>query len=209
MLKLLISISSCEYFEVNGLNQPLRDTWLPEAKSLGCDYKFFHGTGSNPAKDIVVLPVDDGMGGLTEKAKAKAKWAYENGYDFVFSCFPDTYLRPERLLVSDFAQYDYYGRLHQHPGSPKYCQGGPGYVLSREACRLIFTEGTSYLNDDCWLGDVMHKAKAKTGDNRRFTYVGPGPLKSNDSITNHLSTQPGGYTIHSVRIEHQRWLDSL
>lgn len=207
-MKILVSISSCEGFEVAGLNQPLRDTWLPEAVKLGIDYKFFHGNGARGKDDVVVLPVDDGMGGLTDKAKAKARWAYENGYDFVFSCFPDTYLRPERLLTSSFRNYDYYGRIHQHPDGPPYCQGGPGYTLSRAANCLLFTDTTSYLNDDCWIGDVLHKAGVRRGDNRDFTYVGPGPIKGNTAITNHLSTQPGGYTIRSVHDEHKRWLDS-
>src|SRR5579885_2679274 len=70
-MKILISISSCEIFEKSGLNDPLRETWLPDAVKLGMDYKFFHGAGSTEKEDVVVLPVDDSLGGLTEKAKAR------------------------------------------------------------------------------------------------------------------------------------------
>jgi hypothetical protein len=209
MSKLLISISSCEYFESNGLNQPLRDTWLADAKTLGIDYKFFHGRGATPKEDVVVLPVVDELYGLTEKAKAKAKWAHDSGYEFVFSCFPDTYTCPERLLTSGFENFDYLGNLYKFPDSiAAFCQGGPGYILSRRACEVVFSSHESYLNDDCFIGDLLHKAGMRGVHNEGFTAFGPGPLRSNSSITNHLSTQPGGYTVNSVRIEHERWLAS-
>ncbi len=208
MPRILIAISSCESFETSGLNQTLRDTWLPEATKRGIDYKFFHGEGSRAKDDVVVLHVDDGIGGLTDKAKAKLKWAYECGYDFVFSCFPDTYVCCERLLSSGFEKYDYFGRLHQHPDGPPYCQGGPGYFLSRKACEILFKTKSSYLNDDCWIGDVMHNSEICREGSKDFSHMGPGPLKSNTAITNHLSTQPGGFTKDSLAQEHRRWLDS-
>ena len=207
-MKILVSISSCEAYEKAGLNDPLRETWLPDAVKLGMDYKFFHGAGSTPKDDVVVLPVDDSLGGLTEKAKAKAKWAVENGYDFVFSCFPDTYACASRLYSSDFRSFDYFGRIHQHVGGAPYCQGGPGYFLSRKACEILYKNETSYLNDDCWIGDVLNTPGILRGDSRDFTYVGPGPVVGNTSITNHLSTQPGGFTAAGMRAEHQRWLGS-
>jgi hypothetical protein len=204
----LIAISSCEYFENNGLNEPLRQTWLPDAVRLGIDYKFFHGQGSTPKEDVVVLQVEDRLFGLTEKAKAKAEWAVKNGYDFMFSCFPDTYTCPERLLKSGFENYDYFGNVNQHPGGMPYCQGGPGYVLSNRACERIYKHPTSYLNDDCWVGDVLSGADVLRGDCKDFTNCGPGPMKGNTSITNHLSTQPGHYKADSVYAEHRQWKDS-
>jgi hypothetical protein len=209
MSKLLISISSCEYFEKNGLNQPLRDTWLAEAKQLGIDYKFFHGNGATPKEDVVVLPVVDELYGLTEKAKAKAKWAVDSGYEYVFSCFPDTYARPERLLQCGYEGADYVGNVHQFPNGPPFCQGGPGYILSKRACEAVYTCPLNYLNDDCFIGDVMESSGMTRINHAGFTAFGPGPLSSNRSITNHLSTQPGGYTVNSVRDEHRRWLESL
>lgn len=202
-MRVLVAISSCQWFEDHGLNQPMRDTWL-----VGVDYKFFHGNGSKEGSDIVVLPVEDGMGGLTEKAKAKAKWAFDQGYDYIFSCFPDTYAVPERLFRSGFENCDYLGREHQHPGGAPYCQGGPGYFLSRKAMQTLFTNTTSYLNDDCWIGDILNTPNIRRVDSREFQHVGPGPLKTNRSITNHLSTQPGGYVGTNMYAEHKRWQDS-
>lgn len=209
MSKLLISISSCEYFEKNSLNQPLRDTWLPEAARLGIDYKFFHGKGASSRPDVIVLPVVDELYGLTEKAKAKAKWAFDSGYDYVFSCFPDTYTCPRRLLDCGFEDADYLGNVYQFPDSPAFCQGGPGYFLSRKACELVFSSPLSYLNDDCFIGDTLYKAGITARDHKGFTAFGPGPVRNNNSITNHLSTQPGGYTVRSVPDEHKRWMESI
>lgn len=176
---------------------------------MGIDYKFFHGSGATPKNDVVVLPVVDELYGLTEKAKAKAKWAFDSGYEYVFSCFPDTYTRPERLLVCGFEGFDYVGNVFQFDDSAPFCQGGPGYILSREACEAIFNFPLSYLNDDCFIGDVLQRAHMKRRHHPGFTAFGPGPTKNNSTITNHLSTQPGGYTNKSVHDEHRRWLESL
>lgn len=208
MPKTLISVSSCEFYEVNGLNNPMRETWLPDAIRLGADVKFFHGSGSTPKCDVVMLPVEDALHGLTVKAKAKARWAVDNGYDFVFSCFPDTYACAERLLKSGFEKYDYFGNVYQFSGSASFCQGGPGYFLSRKACEILANEPSAYLNDDTFIGDILFSRGVHPFDCRRFTSFGPGPLRSNDSITNHLSTQPGGFTGQNMRDEHSRWLAS-
>jgi hypothetical protein len=209
MSRILVSISSCEAYEKGGLNDPMRQTWLWDALKCGMDYKFFHGAGSAPKDDVIVLSVDDSLGGLSEKAKAKARWAVDNGYDYVFSCFPDTYACAARLISCNFSHYDYYGRVHQHVGGPPYCQGGPGYFLSRKACEKIASTPGSYLNDDCWVGDILNVPYISRGHNPNFTYVGPGPLKNNTSITNHLSTQPCGFTPEGMLAEHRRWLGSL
>jgi hypothetical protein len=206
-MKVLVAISSCQRYEDSGLNNPIRETWLPALSSIGWDYKFFHGEGSTPKDDVVVLPVEDALFGLTEKAKAKLKWAYSN-YDYVFSCFPDTYAVPERLLTCGFEYSDYLGNVYRFPKSSAFCQGGPGYFLSRSACLRVFSCSKSYLNDDCFIGDVLDSEQVKRIDHRGFTAFGPGPLKSNQNITNHLSTQPGGFTAEGMKAEHRRWLES-
>lgn len=207
-MKILAAISSCQSFEDSGLNTPQRETWIPIAESLGITCVFFHGNGAKEKQNVVVLPVDDGMGGLTEKAKAKAKFAHDYGYDYMFSCFPDTYLCPGRLLGSGFEFFDYLGNVYQHPGGAPYCQGGPGYVLSRNAMKALYQESSSYLNDDCWIGDVLQKSNLRRGHSDRFSNLGPGPLRANEAITNHLSTQPGGYVGTNMHAEHRRWIDS-
>jgi hypothetical protein len=170
-------------------------------------YKFFHGSGATPKEDVVVFEeVPDGMCGLTEKLKAKCRWAVSQGYDYTFSVFPDTYMCPERLLS---IVGDYVGNRYQFPNCAPFAQGGPGYLLSRRSCEILANEPSSYLNDDTWAGDVLHKAGVHLINDQCFTAFGPGPQKNNYSKTVHLSTQPGGYTGENLRQEHKRWLESL
>lgn len=207
-MRTLIAISSCQSFEDSGLNDPIRHTWGADAKKLGMDVVFFHGQGSTPKEDVVVVNVVDEMYGLTEKLKAKCKWSVEHGYDAVFSCFPDTYASAQRLLDSYKVPQDYLGNVYQFSGSEPFCQGGPGYFLSRRACEILSKDQTSYLNDDCWASDVLSKHGIHPIHDARFTAFGPGPLKSNDSVTVHLSTQPCGYTGENLLQAHRDWLKS-
>jgi hypothetical protein len=132
-MKVLIAVLSCELYRTNGNNQALRDTWLPSI--VGADYKFFMGQGSTCSEsDEVYLDVPDDYGHVTYKTRAIYKWALEQGYDYIFKCFSDTYVCPDRLLRSGFENYDYVGNFACRPqGSFAYCTGGAGYWLSKKA----------------------------------------------------------------------------
>jgi len=204
----LVALSSCQAYEDLGLNQPLRDTWLTELPE-GWDYKFFHGRGSNSREDVINLDVVDELYGLTEKAKAKFRWAISEGYDYIFSCFPDLYARPERLRDCGFRNHSYFGTTaHNCPG-PAYCQGGAGFFLRTDAAKLVADSRESYLNDDCFVSGILRQHGIIPVHDDRFKYLGPGPLKSNDVVSNHLSPVPGGYTREVMLGEHRRWLESL
>lgn len=209
-MKILIAISSCEKFEYN--HQSMRDTWLAEATSLGMDYRFFLERDANTKPDAVVTDSDDW--GMTDRLKAKLKWALSRDYDYVFSCFPDTYARPDRMLRCGFDKYDYFGCVYKHPGpsSTPYCQGGAGYLVSHEVMDIVSKEPFSYLNDDCWLGDVLHGKKIRRGHSVDFRQWDGSPLKDNTIITSHLSHASNSlgvpYTAKFMYDEHQKWLDS-
>jgi len=67
-MKILILILSCVQHELNGYNQALRDTWLPEATRLGMDYKFFIGDGQASEEDeTLVLETFKNSGVYTQK----------------------------------------------------------------------------------------------------------------------------------------------
>jgi len=212
--KILIAISGCESYERSGFQQPMRETWLKDAVALGMDYKFFHGKGGTPKEDVVVVDCDDAYFDLTSKLKEKCKWALDNGYDFMFSCFPDTYANAERLLQCGFDSFDYFGDLLYHPNGD-YCQGGAGYFLSRRAFEYAAKHPSNYPNDDCWLGDRMRENTAlKRGDSRYFVHAGAsplaGPLKNNLVVSCHLSPyEPNGYQPEQMYRKHELWRQSV
>jgi hypothetical protein len=138
-MKVLIAVLSCELYRINGNNQALRDTWLPSIK--GADYKIFMGQGSTiTLPDEVYLDVPDDYSNVTYKAKEMYKWAASKDYDYVFKCFPDTYVCPERLLRSGFEKYDYSGNFACTPPTGAYVCGGTGCWISKKACSVLISK---------------------------------------------------------------------
>jgi hypothetical protein len=188
----------------------MRDTWLPEAVRLGIDYKFFHGVGAKRKDDVVIVNANDGYYDLTSKTKEKVKWALVQGYDYMFSCLADCYAVPERLLSSGFEKYDYFGDVFCHPNGNPYCQGGPGYFLSKKAMEILNDDPTNYPNEDCWVGDVLCRhPEIKREDSKDFVWCGhiddAGPTKNNTHITAHLSNAGGGYRPELMYAKHEQW----
>ena len=216
-MKLLIAVSSCSQYEDN--HQSMRDTWFPEAVRLGMDYKFFveleNSSGrffaepASPTKPDTIAVV----GSMTDRLKFKLKWAMDHGYEYAFSCFPDTYARPERILTSGFDKHNYFGNVYCHPGGKPYCQGGAGYLASRKVMEAVSHNSTSYLNDDCWLWDAMYRAGILPTHSDGFKQWDGSPAKSNAIITSHLSHVSNSlgvpYTATFMYDEHQKWIDSV
>ena len=171
-MRVLIAISSLKQYEDN--HQAMRMTWLGDAIKAGMDYRFF-------LSDTI---------SMTDKLKQKMNFALKQCfYDYMFSCFPDTYACPERLLLSGFESFDYFGSVfkYDNPGSTLYCHGGAGYFLSRKAMEIAANNPTSYLNDDCWLGDVLSREDVSLGHTEDFRQHEGSPLRSNNVVTSHLS----------------------
>jgi hypothetical protein len=197
----LIAISSCEAYEQSGMNTPMRETWLPDCVRLGMDYKFFHGTGSTPKEDVVVVPSGDDYYTLIDKAKEKVKWAIEHKYDHVFMCTADTYAG-ERLTLCGYEKYSYFGGVCTHPDYGVYCQGGAGFFLNREACEVLSKDtDTPYVpttgSEDTWVGMALKKAGILPTFSPDFigfpssrydiTDVQEGPRIGNNIVALHLS----------------------
>lgn len=197
MPKTLIAISSCQLYEDKGWHDAARQTWLPEAKALGFDYKFFFGRGAKEKDDVVVVDSHDAYYDLTTKQKEKIKWAIFQNYDYVFSCLADCYASAERLRNSGFEKYDYFGDIYCHPGGIPYCQGGPGYFMSRAACDIVAAASSNYPNEDCWTGDVLAGHSLVRQSSKDFVWQGHipgfGPAPNNTHITAHLSNADGGF----------------
>src|SRR6185437_16635772 len=89
-----------------------------------------------------------GYGSLPFKTVGVCKYAAENGYRWVFKCDDDTAVYAERLLVEIMENSaDYAGYRHAEVAS-----GGPGYILSDRACRIVYTQGNN--PGEVWAEDV-------------------------------------------------------
>ena len=209
MPRILVALSSCQLYEDRGWHDAARQTWLSEAKKLGIDYKFFFGRGAKEKEDVVVVDCHDGYFDLTSKQKEKIKWALFQNYDYVFSCLADCYASPERLLSSGFEKYDYFGDVYCHPGGVPYCQGGPGYFMSRAACEAVAAATSNYPNEDCWTGDILAGHPMARGDSKDFVWQGHlpgfGPSPTNTHITAHLSNADGGFRPELMWEKDRQW----
>lgn len=107
-----------------------------------------------PKDDEIVLDCPDIFRYLPFKTKYSHKYAIDHGYDYVFQCFTDTYVIPERLLSSGFEKHNYSGWVH-HSAYGDYCTGGPGYWLSAKACKALITEPITHWAEDANTGKTL------------------------------------------------------
>jgi hypothetical protein len=248
-MRVLIAISSCELFERNGCNDACRETWLkdiPEGSSL--EYRFFVGsriqTNASEAEgcadvcgnlssarlaevpDIELIDCFDDYGHLTSKTQVSLRWAAERNYDFVFRCFPDTYVRPERLLSCRFELFDYYGDFRgEFLGKQNYASGGAGYFLSSTAYKHlldapitgVWRDDITPYAEDLWVGnrlgvDWPSKKLRYFDDTNRFLNKGQSywPNKNNKVVTSHLScgTPNEKYRKEMMYAAHNSWRQS-
>jgi len=246
-MKVLIAISSCGDFESNGNNQAMRDTWLQDLRRYmwgtvqepNCrpiDYKFFFGVGQGePELDdsVILREVPDDYGHLTYKTRASLIWAHREGYDFVFRCFPDTYVRVDRLMACGWEQHDYLGDFRREEGgrtdggtgeyrptlqeAQNYASGGAGYWLSRKAftCLLdqpvtgVWRDTITPYAEDLWVGNRLGKCGITLNyfDDARFVNHGSDfwPKPDNQAITAHMSCPAGRYYKEAMYAAHEIW----
>lgn len=235
-MKSLIAISSCGDFESNGNNQALRETWLNDLSPYSrLHYKFFFGVGQNAPEledSVILSDVPDDYGHLTYKTRASLRWAHAEGYEYVFRCFPDTYVRVDRLMRCGFEIADYHGDFRSEEGgrpdggtgklmptlqqAQNYASGGAGYWLSRKAFSFLLDapvlgvwrdDLTPYV-EDLWVGNILGKCGTllRYFDDTRFCNHGSRmwPNPGNDVITAHMSC-PERYDKSSMYAAHAAW----
>lgn len=196
-MKILIAILSCHARPFLRLAQ--RETWINDV--AGADYRFFLGRPAvDPPEDhCVYLACEDTYAKLTSKTHAMVKWALAEGYDFVFKCDDDTYIRPDRLLSSNFAGDDYSGftggRWGDVPGPDgrqivyAYAQGGAGYWLSRRALAIVAEHMlVKEYCEDCAVGKTLAlHGIAPILDARYCAKIGPRELSHPDARANYIT----------------------
>ena len=216
-MKLLIAVLSCWLCELNGDNDSVRDTWLKDVPS-DVDWRFFHGTGesrypgSNRKVSIAdirsikagteILKSPEAYEHLIERAQELYTWALYLDYDFVFKCYPDTYVDVPALLSSGFEKHDHFGHIHTADGTARgdgtffkhgFLGGGEGYWLSRRACEIIAnaTPNPEPVGEDLWVGEVLGAAGVPMVDHRGY---GSGVTLHGSIRQKPVDYRPGVYT---------------
>lgn len=208
-MKPVILISSCARDKDGGYHDAIRNTW---AHGSAIPYFFILGEGnvSNWAEEVVMYGVPDDYKSLPYKTREGHRWAMQQGFDYIFQCFTDTYIRPERLLASGFEGHDYLGNFSEpEPGFGAYASGGAGYWLSEKASKILCLSEIDHWAEDLWVGRVMGKHKVKASHDPRYWIRGGQSHKKNDAITVHLSQGTDNYSPQWMHQQHKWFLASF
>ena len=152
----------------NDQTQAVRETWGADVAAFeNVDLRFFYGRPRDgyprqPLADEIFLECPDAYGSLPKKTVGVCKYAADNGYKFVYKCDTDTYVNVEKLLIEILQnQFDYAGYLHGD-----VCSGGPGYLLSHWACKVIATQGNNPVHwaEDVHVANTLKNAGIKATD---------------------------------------------
>lgn len=165
--KILIAVKCCHIRQ--DFADASRQTWIKNLRGIDC--KVFYGHGQHELKDDEVqVDAPDGYYDLATKMYEMICWAYKQGYDYVLQLDDDTYVRPSRLLQSDFFNNDFVAGVSvgiEHNRLFQYVNGqsasGPGYWLSRKSMEIISNSprpGHGW-PDEPWVGQVLERSGVK------------------------------------------------
>src|ERR1700741_38971 len=105
-MKTLVAIKSCHKHAER--RKACLETWLNQLD--WSDFFFLIGEPTkNILPDSLMCSVSDAFADIAPKIKCACEYALNENIDFMFVCDDDTYVRPERLLRSQFENHDYVG----------------------------------------------------------------------------------------------------
>lgn len=197
-LKVKLAIKSCH--RNADRRQAQLDTWLPE---LDADFFFLVGKPVEDIPDVLSIPVSDAFEDIAPKVHAACHYALNENTDFLCILDDDTYLRPERLLNSNFWKADYIGFMRTsglfYNQEIPYAQGSCLW-LSRRAMEHVLRSKVMVpgVIDDGALGRALVDRVQFTHDYRY--YPGPvpevRPLPENKIISTHKCLPPQMRWVH-------------
>jgi len=192
----VILIGSCEEYRTRGFHEAIRATW---GRGSVIPYFFILGEGGHSERpdEVVLQGVGDDYKSIAFKTREGHRWARQQGHDFVFQAWADTYCFTKRMIRSGFENCDYVGHfrgetVHQlgKIALGCYASGGSGYWMSPRFTDLLIQEEPDHWAEDLWVGRVSKKfGIAGTQDYRYFSAGGYAP----ECLTIHLSRGTGRY----------------
>jgi len=226
MPKVLILILSCVKHELNGFNQAIRDTWMPDAHRFGFDTRFFIGNGTPTGEDESELSKSyesrTGVfhGKVTEDPSISLMVVKP---DHVVLDIPDGYFYSthkfrEACRWALTQGYDYVFQVltdtfvipyrlidsgfeqHDYVGTANNERtaigGGAGMWLSRRALQYLVNTPVDMWVHDGWAGKILLKNGIGLVHDGRYTNLGHGKIPD-DLITVHIANTP---TVYDPRV---------
>jgi galactosyltransferase len=152
--------------QTEGRIDAVRATWWNDIKPFSdyVDAKFFYGKSSDnrtPLADEIFLNVEDDYEHLPHKMRAIYLYAVKNKYDFVYKADDDGFVWIDRLLRTDYENYDQLGFSNCTHGLGNKCNcyitGGAGYFLSKRAMLAVVNEPITSWAEDLTTGKALRK----------------------------------------------------
>jgi len=160
-------------------------------------------TAINPVssdRHEVFTTITDDWNHLPDKTIWNCQFALDNGFDFIFQAFRDTYISIPRL-VEEFKHgavqsQQVVGNVYFHNVWEGYPCGGSGYWMSADFMRKLVYAGTGGAkSEDIMVGGVMRKYGVVGYHDSRYDHCSMrgGVSLHNSNITNHLWTNYNSY----------------
>lgn len=209
-MKILIAVTNCWMFRKR--QEVIRNTWLKNVPSC-FDVRFFLGVGPNQKpeqlkSDEVFCQVDDGYNGLPAKTRAMARFARDNGYDWMFKCDDDTYVQLDRLAKAvQELMGDYVGRLRGPSGNyPAPYASGFSYWLSRRAFSIIAdAKLTEDVAEDRWVGNTLHNHHMGCAPDYRYVII----MSTRNALSHTEGPRAGNNIITACEFDADKWMNKL
>lgn len=149
------------------------------------------------------------------RTKLMAKYAHDNGYEFMLRIDADAYCYVNRLPASGFEKYDYvrngldYTKHLEVDRGRRTAHGGAGFILSRKAMEIVanwepFPQSAGIYWDDIGTGELLWKHGIHYHKDSRFLDKGDGHFNADKLPKDH-----GYVTLHPVEPEQLRQLTPL
>lgn len=154
------------------------------------------------ADDVMVVSAPDGYFGSAWKRRESLRWALDQGFDWVFCGFPDTFIFPDRWLP--FKPMSPCTGWKQSWYGIEFPQGGCGYFLDREGMEMFCRVPFETWSDDSHAGLALIRSGRTFYNETRFM-SDPRDINrmfEHRPITLHLAGRSHEY---SPAVVHRAW----
>ena len=152
-----------------------------------------------PKDDEVLVPCPDGYLYMGHKTWHSHRWALDHGYDYIFQCFPDTFIDIGKLMNSHFDEHNFIGAPIGGSKGIKFAAGGCGYWLDRQATEVILATRPDDWAEDRWVGKRLADKGIFLWQDNRYGDQNRQPRSNNLFITWHLCDTPNVYDNNQMR----------